>query len=559
MKKKLPSTPPRGNKNPFAGDLSPIAKKGGYRDINSDYEDSDSDLESSVYYSESEDSEPDYTESADELSSNGSVKSVTQKLADTSLLESDQDFSLGSWFNRTANSHETSLAMQKLKLSKDSSVIWTKDLDLKYQDKSFEETAIPADEYHAQLTSSGNKIKNTVSSKFTKDSQTDSYGDPKPNFLMVNIGYILSNPAKNGEKFVSFPVRIMGENFYSVQTSWESNGTSKDDSVDNLQERHDCGYDHSPQMKGFSEVQKNGPSHYAHDVKGPTYETKFHHSEQALYEYLTQKKVIKQLLERIKQAGVPAGTEIQGIVIDMHSTRYVCGNCELGAMGMMSPEYKFLERFKKQAEKFGYSYKPDDTELAFRVTANRPDGKGQEMSARNHKLAPEARILGHRPEDLRNKTIYERDVDARPLEEVETDLHRRTAFISSYVSGDKKYTDSYDQVVVGEYTAMIADGRKGRVYTDTVRNLDREFQLEEAGLLKKFAGKTVIKEEREIGEDALSPEQQQSELEGFKELARLSLIRNKSFVKDKEIIEQAKKLHTKRIKHEKEIVEERNR
>lgn len=400
-----------------------------------------------------------HTDVADQ-SSDSDVGIITEGVGNVSLLD-EGEFSLSDWLNRTQNSFETEVAMESLELSTDSSVLWVSDLDLSYRNQQFDDIPIPSTQLHSQLASSGNTLKDTVKAKLPNH-QRDALEDPKPNFLMVNVGYILSQPAKNGEKFVSFPVRVPGQNYYSVQTSWEQQKKSKGSAVKNLQKRHDCGKEHSPQAKGFSTVQKNGPSHYYDDVEGPTYDTKFHHSEQALYEYLIQQTVVNSLFKRIQEAGVPKGTEIHGIIIDMHSTRYVCGNCELGAQGMMSPEYKFLEYFAEKAKDYGYSYKPNEAEIAFRVTANRPDGVKGFKTARDHENAPEARILGHRPEESRNKTVYEQAITVSPLQQGESDLHRRTAFISSHVADDKRYTEAFDQTVVGEYTSMIAEGKARR-------------------------------------------------------------------------------------------------
>lgn len=461
-----------------------------------------------------------YTDAADQSFDSG-IGSITEGVGNVSLLDAG-DFSLGSWLNRTQNSLETESAMESLELSTDSSVLWVSDLDLSYRNQQFDDTPIPSTHLHSQLASSGNTLKNNVKAKLPNN-QTDALNDPKPNFLMVNIGYILSKPAKNGETFVSFPLRVPGENYYSVQTSWEQRKKNKDNAVNNLQKRHDCGKEHSPQTKGFSTVQDNGPSHYYNDVKGPTYDTKFHHSEQALYEYLIQQGVTKSLFKRLQQAGVPKDTEIQGIVIDMHSTRYVCGNCELGAQGIMSPEYKFLQYFATKAKDYGYSYQPNEAEIAFRVTANRPDGVKGFKTTRDHEKAPEARILGHRPEESRNKTLYERAITISPLQDVESDLHRRTAFISSHVAGDNRFIEAFNQTVVGEYTSMIAEGKARR----------------------QHIGLSPVE-----GDGApLSESRSAQELEGFTALTGMNIRKEASISK------MAQKVHSKRTNYEQIIVE----
>ncbi len=431
--------------------------------------------------------------------------------------------------------------MGKLNLSDESSIIWAKDLDLRHHDQSFNETKIPADELHSQLSSGGNLLKDSVKPKLA-NSQTDAGNDPKPNFLIVNIGYILSQPAKNGSKFVSFPIRVLGENFYSVQSSWEEDGKTKRDAAQSMETRYIHGWNHTPQTKKFTKVQENGPLHYNDNVDGPTYENKFHHSEQALYEYLIKPNVVKSLLERLRQAGVPNGTEIQGIIIDMHSTRYVCGNCELGAMGIMSPEYQFLKTFSQKAQECGYSYNRDENEIAIRVTANKPDGVLRKVSSSSHLLSPESSVMGHRPEDMKSRTIYQRDIDATNLSGVESDLHRRSAFISSHVTTNKNYTDSYDQVVVGEYTSMLAKARGMKA----AREFRRDHEQDEGCItVTKFQDKKIKKslsQKEEMGMK-LSDE----ETRAFEEVVGISSR------KDVSVLEQARKLHGERVSYERDI------
>ncbi len=370
----------------------------------------------------------------------------------------------------------------KTSKSAHSSVTWKSDLDV-----SIHNTQIPSEELHSQLTSSGNAIKNSVAEQKVK---LDKSCDPTPNFLMVNIGYALSAPAKNGELFISFPLRIMGSNYYNVQDSFESSGITKEDSVASIEERHKAGMDITTQKNGFTKTQKLGPQHY-HDTHTRTYNNKFHHSEQALYEYLAQENTAKELVQRIKYAGVPEGTNIQAIVLDMHSTRYVCGNCEIGAQGIMSPEYNFLQSFSQQAETLGYSYKPDKDPIAFRVTANRPDGVKGIKTEEDHSY--DICKLTHG-----SREIIEKAANVRPAYEMESDLHRRTVFISSHVSDNKKFVEGYNQAVVSEYTGMIDKGMRERVYNEDLKSLG--LSEEDINAFKALISLAVIEEAKAVHE-----------------------------------------------------------
>lgn len=473
---------------------------------------------------------------------------------ESSVLPEEEEIEIGDWFERNENSYEISQQKKDLKLPETSSVLWTKELSLTYIDEEFRKHVIPAPAVFSQLTSSGNQVKSEIKSllerkaakskaKNPKTQLLDSFGDPKPNFLTVNVGFLLSKSNKHGQSFVSLPIRVPNDNFYSVKESWLPGEGEQTDQVkilaenkraksgfqtkirsknatERLQRRHELGKLHTCQKKNFTDIQISGPSSWLnHSSK--TLTDKFHHSEQALFEFLSRTRNIEQLVQNLKDTGVTPGTEIFAIVIDMHSTRYVCENCEIGMQGIMNPDYRFLQEITSEFKRYGYRYQPQTNAIIPRVIANRPDGaKKPKKTNRDHEAKESSLLIGHRSPESHNKTVFEADINIYQPAECETDLHRRTIFTSSKISDNKDYQQIFHTIVLQEYTAMI-----------------------QKGLMQKQM--MISKGE----EEAMSPDERHQILEGFQELAKLEAMQSKP---TPQAVELAQILYEKRTEFERD-------
>lgn len=439
-----------------------------------------------------------------------SAKNSSSTLDDTDAVQKDShdkaskksDFK----YEHKKNEKQTSsLASQLDQLnlnSVESSIAWCKSLDLMFWKGNKNKSEISGYQVHSQLKSDGNAIINPLRTKV----ELDATGDPTLNFLMVNVGFKLSQSDKKGNTFVTFPIRVNAQNYFSMRNSWRfgegagkdqvkiDNGKSKSykaptrshDSGKRVNRRHSKGKESTLSIQVFTKVQENGPLHYL-TQSSPLYEQKFHHSEQALFEYLSRGSTIEYLARRLCDAGVPRGTQVLAIIIDMHSTRYVCENCELNLLGLMSPDYIFLKNMAKIFSKPKYSFIVQNICVAPRVSANKPDGKNKKLTEADHNAPEQSKLIGKLPSTIANKIIYESDCDVYKLSEITTDLHIRTVFVSSDVSGnDKKiYHETYNKLVNIEYAQMIAAGFYLK-YNNINNMPDIYMQNEESNQPEKF-------------------------------------------------------------------------
>ncbi|MBX9585884.1 MAG: ankyrin repeat domain-containing protein [Gammaproteobacteria bacterium] len=69
-----------------------------------------------------------------------------------------------------------------------------------------------------------------------------------------------------------------------------------------------------------------------------SFEALFHHGEQSLAAALEQKQVLDYLIRQlIAHPQFTTGCKLYGVVLDIHSPRYVCSNCEIGILSIQHP------------------------------------------------------------------------------------------------------------------------------------------------------------------------------------------------------------------------------
>lgn len=88
----------------------------------------------------------------------------------------------------------------------------------------------------------------------------------------------------------------------------------------------------------------------------PNYRLAFHHGEQALLNALEEEKTIENIIAKLLQEPkINQGCKIYGVILNIHSPRYVCENCEAAILGVQnSARSLFLQRLCKKLTQHGY-------------------------------------------------------------------------------------------------------------------------------------------------------------------------------------------------------------
>lgn len=326
---------------------------------------------------------------------------------------------------------------------KKSKISWVNTLSINLNNRQLD-----ANLSHSQLYST-----NTDFSIKLKDvlpaSMVDKNSDPKANSLAVDIGFVLSQSTKHGSHYVSIPIKVPGYGLFSITDSY----INKEYSAQSLEARHILGKDVNIHT---DKVQLNGPLHYYTNVTGPTYNSKFHHTEQAFYEYIIQRSNIENLVKRLKEHGIQQGTTIEAIIIDMHSIRYVCGNCEIGGLGLINANYNFINKLSEVLHDYGF-IALESLKIIPRISANKPDGTKASIPAKECTNINNA-ILG--------TTILEADTKVYKLSNTNTDLYNRSIFISSDISSNTNYDSTRYHFLQQEYLEMIRHGKNLASHTN---------------------------------------------------------------------------------------------
>lgn len=129
----------------------------------------------------------------------------------------------------------------------------------------------------------------------------------------------------------------------------------------------------------------------------------FHHSERALYAYLSQKSVLKsvaeELLRRVGHDNEVSGIKVYAMVLDLHSTHTLCPNCQESAHFWYSPQSRWSELMSSVLQEQGFTL-PKTGKLAasVRVSADKRSGRAaidQGSSAAAATQNPEYPDLNH--------------------------------------------------------------------------------------------------------------------------------------------------------------------
>lgn len=86
--------------------------------------------------------------------------------------------------------------------------------------------------------------------------------------------------------------------------------------------------------------------------RDPNFHQTLHHGEQSLFHHLEQIEVINKILDKLMQdPKFTQGCKVYGVVLNIHSPRYVCENCEIAILGSQNSEQSpFLKVLSAQLQ-----------------------------------------------------------------------------------------------------------------------------------------------------------------------------------------------------------------
>lgn len=202
---------------------------------------------------------------------------------------------------------------------------------------------INAEKEHAQLAVQNNFSRQRLFEPEV-DNKKDKIKDMAGNPVTASLAFIVSTKRyKQGENYKRCKIRVK----IDFTENYHVNGADADDVVtEKAKERIIARAEAAP--KDIFDRKSFSPHHpetievlykAAQENSDPTYQQAFHHGEQALLNYLEQEQTIGAILNQLLHAEkFNQGCKVYGVILDIHSPRYVCENCEVGLLGVQNSE-----------------------------------------------------------------------------------------------------------------------------------------------------------------------------------------------------------------------------
>ena len=186
----------------------------------------------------------------------------------------------------------------------------------------------------------------TLGALFTK---ALSKSNPKShaNFVIANLKIIASDKVRDGthsREVINIPIKSHKNSIFSMGTLLSQIGL--ENAAINIQKRFKAGLSYFKKNNKYilEEVEKTEVNYK--DEKN--YYRDFHHSEQALCEYLKSKECINYILDQLKKQKIMPGHKIYAVILDIFSQNDLCTRCEIAIGGMLnSNSDEFLASLEK--------------------------------------------------------------------------------------------------------------------------------------------------------------------------------------------------------------------
>jgi hypothetical protein len=277
----------------------------------------------------------------------------------------------------------------------------TNNFNITYQSLDKDEvlsTNIDGNNIHASLKAASDGYRDEYVKLY--DSKTARAGLAKANLLNAEIGVLYSEAAPEegyvGElQFDHFPIRVAfaspkytfnvtdlfdsSKNFNAV-TSSPNKSLRNTDFNKQVQQRIDLAKLHAP-FALSKDLTKNLHVH------GSQFHETYHHTEQGYMHYLDSTSGTKFVVDKILALNP---MYVNALFVDMHSTRYMCTNCNIGIVGFQNTQTQgFLAKVQAQLTKSHIESPTEGLTLNTRVSADMP--------ANNHTTITTTRDIKRRP------------------------------------------------------------------------------------------------------------------------------------------------------------------
>jgi len=204
------------------------------------------------------------------------------------------------------------------------------------------------------------------------------------NFVIAQIGFVITLVDNQKPQFVSFPITVKNRNVHDLYDAFDDKFTKYFYTQGGKKFLRNTLIDSSILRK-----QDFARKKIDEEMKKSTYNEDYYHSEQNLFVYLEKPENIWRILSRLqRELGGGKIEQIYHLVLDLHSTNYMCKKCQIATIYMQKQQHGFLKSLQALAEKhfnFIKNYMP--IKMITRVSADVPFPKSSDkVNLQNHQL-----------------------------------------------------------------------------------------------------------------------------------------------------------------------------
>lgn len=225
---------------------------------------------------------------------------------------------------------------------------WVKSFDVVYGTKN------PLLNAHKIVTIEGDNIHYALRCRENEERASRDYKDGVPNYVVASMSFVVSDRARvkgghHGRRVITVPVKFKALHITHVTHVYEFDQKTLEPKK------------YSRSSEFLKDLVEDSPTSKKERIEGYYYKgtnsfsDSYHHSERALWGALKTPEVIQSLVEGIlSQMPLQATNanpladriKIYSAVLDAHSTRYMCFECEPASYGFQRKQGKFMVRLQ---------------------------------------------------------------------------------------------------------------------------------------------------------------------------------------------------------------------
>ncbi|MCE5293552.1 MAG: hypothetical protein LLF94_02925 [Chlamydiales bacterium] len=224
---------------------------------------------------------------------------------------------------------------------------WVKSLDLVYGTKN------PVLKPHKQIAIDGDAIHEILRGRENQERESRDHDGSVPNYVVASISFVVSDRphvkgGAHGRKVITIPIKYNGQEISHVTSvyTFDQKVTTpqKKDPTKSKTYKRSSDFRADLLDDSTEESKSRVETYYAKGTN--SFSDSYHHSERALWGALKKAETIQLLINQLF-AKLGYAPKVYAAVLDLHSTRYMCAECEPSSFCFQKKRGKFLTRMEE--------------------------------------------------------------------------------------------------------------------------------------------------------------------------------------------------------------------